>query len=158
MKIKGVNLSDREPEYLVIPRGKQDIVFTICPVLSFDEFDKLCPEPKPPIIQKRGGVKVEDSLDKSYRQRLVEHNSKRMAWMILQGIRDTEGLEWDQVNYDDPETWPLYEEELKAANFNQGELTAIVTAVVAANSLSDETLKEAKERFLAARQELQSEQ
>jgi hypothetical protein len=104
MKLGGKIISIPQPETIVIPREDQDFVFIAKAVLDYTEFDKVCPLPIPPTITKRNGEKSSDVNDKKYLERISKHAKRRFAWMVLESLRATPELEWDTVNYSDPDT------------------------------------------------------
>lgn len=149
MRIKGKKIQGANEEILVLPRPDGDVVFRARGVLDMDEFDKLCHEPKAPMLTKRGGITVEDVTDKSYKKRVEEYGKKRMAYMIIKSLEATEDLEWDTVDLSDSSTWLNYEQEFRDSGFSQIEINRIITAVFTANSLNEKKLEEAREHFLA---------
>jgi len=150
MKIKGQKIEGPNMEIIPIPRGDSQIVFQAQAVLDFDPFEKLCPEPKPPMKMLPGGREVPDLEDKKYKDEIDKHNQKRMAWMILKSLEATEGLEWEIVNLLDSDTWLKYDEELKKAGFSHMEIMRIVTGVMDVNSLNEDKIEEARKRFLSS--------
>lgn len=151
MRLKGIKLSGPNVETIVIPRGSgQPIVLKARAVPDMDEFNKLCPVSAPPTKILKGGVRVPDSEDSSYKQSEVERSRKRMAYMVIWGLQATEGLEWDTVKLEDPSTWLGYVTELKAAGFNEFEINRIVEGVMAANCLNEEKLEAARQSFLTS--------
>src|SRR5216684_11348 len=122
MKIKGRSIKGPNRDFVVIPRPKgpdgenQDIVFEAEAVLDYGDFEKLCPVPMPPIVTRPGNIQSENVEDPDYKKKLAQHNRQRYDWMVLQSLQITEGLEWEQVKADDPETWSNYEAELRASD------------------------------------------
>lgn len=149
MKIHGKKLSGPNIETVVFPRKSGDIVFQAQAVLGYDEFDKLNPEPTPPSILKRGGALVQDITDKKYIEKHNEWAESRTHFMILKSLEATPGLEWETVKMAEPETWPLYQQELTDAGFSAPEIARIVNCVVDACGLNQKKIDEATERFLA---------
>ena len=146
MKIGGNKVTGPIPEKIIIPRGTENIVFTAVAVLDYNEFDKLCPVPEAPKLTLRGGAVKEDKEDKKYQDRMLEYATRRVAWMILTSLRATEGLEWETVDYNNPDTWEKYSTEL-SESFSQMEINLIIQGVMVANAMSDERLNEARTRF-----------
>lgn len=149
MKLNGKKLDTPNIETIVFPRANgEDIIFKAQAVLDLNDFEKLCPEPKPPRMIKRGSIEPMDNVeDPAYKQSIFNHNKLRMDWLILQSLRATEELEWETVKYDDPSTWASYEQELKDSKFSLAEVQRIRLGVMAANSLSESKIEEARQRF-----------
>jgi hypothetical protein len=66
-------------------------------------------------------------------------------------VKDTEGLTWDTIDYNNAETWSRYRQELRDAFFTDGEINRIVETVFKVNSLNPELFEEALQSFLAGR-------
>lgn len=150
MKLHGKKIEGANVEYVVIPRQSGDLVFKATAVLDMSKFDELCPTPKPGKKVIQGGRVVDDFQDKDYLIELEQYGEKRWAFLILETFRHTEGLEWETVNYDDPNTWLNYEAELRNAGFTKSEITLLVTGMTNANSLNQAKIDEAKNRFLVS--------
>jgi len=149
MKIKGEVLSQPNEEILVIPRSEgKDIVLRFRSVLEMDEFEKQFPPPQPPHKRLPGQKEsTPDYTDPTYKKATEEYGGKKTKWMFLKSLEATEGLEWEKVKLNDPETWTLLDEELKDAGFNQFEVARIYQAMMKVNSLDEEYLAEARKRF-----------
>ena len=151
MKMHGKVVQNNNVVYVVIPRSDGDIVFTARPVLSFTRFDELCPVPKPPTITLVStGQQSPDYEDEQYIERLSKYCSHKTHWLILESLRTTEGLEWETVDYNKPETWEKHLDELLSAGFTPSEINAIHNAATKVNTLDDSQLDEARNRFLAS--------
>ena len=148
MKLNGKTITGPKPEVIVIPKGSDEFVFKAIPVLSYDEFDKLCPTPLPPEKILPGGEKQLDITDKDYNEKLTDWASKKNAWMVITSLSATEGIEWDTIEMDDPETWNNYIKELQQA-FTDNECNLIYNLVLCACGLNQEKIDEATKRFLA---------
>lgn len=146
MKIGGVEVT-RAEELLVLPRSNgQSIVFRAIPVAIAEEFDKKVPFPVPPMIQKKGG-KQQDTEDKEYIKALELRGERRFSLMLIRSLEPSD-IEWDLVKLEDASTWPLWEEDLKEAGLSETECNRVVATVMAANSLDEAKIKEAREAFL----------
>lgn len=158
MKIAGRNLTIPNIEIIVLPRQDgpngecNDIVIKAQGILDNTEFDKILPQPQPPKQIAKGGAVTYDVKNPIYLANLSSFGEKRMAWIVLKSLEATEGLTWDTVDMGNPETWNNYRTELKEANFSDVEIVRIVNTVMAANSLNEERLDEARKRFLASEQ------
>lgn len=154
MKFFGEKVEGPKDEIIVIPRGDNMVVFTAKAVLSYDVFDELCKEPKAPMVMDRkAGTTTFDTSDIRYKQQLDEHYQKRSDYMIITSLEDTEGLEWELVDKNDPDTWKKYTKEFQDSGFTQAEINMIMTGVMTANSMDEEKMKEARARFFRTREE-----
>src|SRR5262245_10101682 len=150
MKIKGKKLQGPNVCELYLPRGEEILIIRAQAVLEYTEFNVKVPEPKPPIKIVRGGGKQPDFDNPMFLREMEDYGKRKMNWMILQSLKAWEGLEWETVDLADPNTWHLYEEELKDAGFSEIEKQRIVALVFDANCLNEKRLEEARERFLFA--------
>lgn len=148
MKLNGKTISGPTPEVMVIPKGGEEIVIKAQAVLDYDEFEKLSPAPNPPEIIHKGGEKTYAVNDKKYTEDLMSWAEKKNAWMTITSLKATEGLEWETVKMDDPETWGNYMSELKAV-FTENEINMIYDLVLTACGLNQRKIEEATKRFLA---------
>ncbi|MEK0324896.1 MAG: hypothetical protein QQN63_04250 [Nitrosopumilus sp.] len=151
MKIHGRTFSGPDVVPVVIPRSDGDVVFMCQAVLTFDDFEALCPVPEPPQILKPGNVRSSDPSDSKYLEALDAWGLKRTNWMILKSLEATDGLEWEQINMSDPETWDKFRTELSDCGFTIGEIGRLVQGVTEACGLNQERIDEATQRFLAVR-------
>lgn len=152
MKLAGRKISGPNVETIVFPRGDGDpIVLKAQAILDYEPFDQLCPKPKPPTIMKKGGVRESNPEDPRYRDALHEWGRKRLCWIVLTSLRlGTPELEWETVDYGDPNTWTNFEDELKESGFSEIEVGRINRGVMIANALDDDKLDEARNAFLAS--------
>ena len=133
-----------------IPRGNNTaIIFQAEAVLNNDDFDKLCPLPSPPMITFPGKEPTQDVTDKDYIEKVSKYSTNKFCWMILKSLEATEGLTWDTVEMNNPDTWDNYEEELRKGGFTESEIIHIINGVIQANGLSDDKIDEARKSFLA---------
>lgn len=157
MKINGRKIEGPCVEIVAFPRDGGDIVFKAQAVLDYSVFESLCPRPAPPKMRKRGSrTEVPDLEDKSFLTALEEWGRRRIDWMVLESLRATEGLEWETVDYNKPDTWKNYEEELKKSGFSPAEINILNNAALTANSLNETKLNEARDRFLRQQEEAPS--
>lgn len=155
MKLNGKKISGPNVEIIVIPRKDEDIVFKAQAVLSFDDFKKLCPQPMPPQMIKRGEGLVYDTENPQYKDALSLWQQMRMDWIIITSLRATPELEWEKVDFSNCDTWKLYSEELKDSGFGEYEVNRIVAGVMTANCLNETKIEEARKRFLAGPEAIQ---
>lgn len=150
MKIKGVDLSRAYEDFIVLPRKPKDIVIRARAITSFDEFERLCPSVAPPMVKRPGQKKsTPDFDDRTYVNLSNQRAMKQQAWINIQSLKATEGLEWETVKLDNPETWLGYLDELQKSGFTPIELVAIMRLCDRVNGLNEDALKEARERFLS---------
>jgi len=149
MKIFGKKYDTPHRESVYFPREDDIIEITAEAIVDDADFYKYCKEPKAPIILVKGRGRIPDYEDKYYKSAVEVYKARRTALIIITSLRATPGLEWDKVKLDNPDTWLLYREELKDFGFSMAEINQITNTVLAANSLDDAKLQEARERFLA---------
>jgi hypothetical protein len=152
MRIKGKLIGAPKPRLCVIERGDEQFVFTINAVLDYSAFDKLCPTPKPPKVMKPGGSVSEDPMNGSYLKKLQDYSEQKTHWLIINALKETEGLIWDKVDEDDPDTWKFYLDELKEGGLTEGEVAHLINQAYLCNSLDESKMDEARERFIRSQE------
>jgi hypothetical protein len=155
MRIGGVEVNSLPRETLVLPRGDQDIVFEATALASWDEFNAMCPEPKPPGIRTRDGF-VRDKDDPTYQQLYEHYKAQQFAYMVIKSLEPSE-IEWDNVTLSNPSTWQQWQDEMKAAKFTQIEINRVIQLVMDANCLNEDRLKKARDLFVRGRQLVEAE-
>ena len=156
MKYKGKKVEGPNEEVVVIPRGNdvEDFIFICRAVPDYDDFDQLVKEPKPRSIVRAGETKSSPLLDEpEYKEKLKKYELQRLSWLIIQSLKATEDLEWDTIDFNNPETWDNYDEELRASGFSSIEVGRIIRGVMIANSLDQRKVDEARQHFLAMRRQ-----
>lgn len=144
MKISGIEMDGQVHEaLLVIPHRDKSIPFLARAIESFDEFNKLCPEPVPPTALTSNGKKILTD-DPSYREMLATHNTRRVCWMVITSLQD---IEWDTVVSDKPSTWDNWEEDMKSNGFSSSVIGRIVNHVMEVNMLDESKLELARKNF-----------
>jgi hypothetical protein len=152
-KLKGPNI-----EHIIIPKldengNEFDVIFRAEAVLDYQDFEKLCPRPKPPEIMKRGVGIISNPEDPAFKKQVERWSQNKIDWMIITSLRATENLIWEKVHYDNPDTWSLYEQELKESGFSHYEIQRIINGVMIANSLDESKIEEARKRFFSGQGE-----
>ena len=147
MKFKGQKALGPKPEYIVIPRGDDDIVFIAKPILDYSGFDALCPRPVPPGILFPDGRKGQDLESPEFRNKLNEYLQLRTNWYIINALRETPEMEWETVTYSDPSTWENWRKEFDEF-LTEREINSVLDGIAVANGLDQAKIEEAKERFL----------
>jgi hypothetical protein len=150
MKVNGKVVDQPNEVLLVLPRDSGDLVFKFRAVVDSKAFEKMCPEPSPPKVKRTGGEVTFNFEDKDFKRSLNEWAARQTHWQFLTSINATEGLEWSRVILNDPGTWHLWRVEMEEAGFSIGELNAIWSHFVKANSLSTSLIEEARARFLSS--------
>ena len=149
MKLSGHTFEKPAIVYCVLPRDEEPVVFMCGPVLDYDEYEALCPTPKPPIQIHKGGVKIPDLQDETFLQQVNSRSDSRINYIVLKSLQYTTDLEWETVDMQDPKTWGNYEQELKDCFFTKTEVQRIQNACFEANSLSESRVEEARANFFA---------
>jgi hypothetical protein len=67
--------------------------------------------------------------------------------MCLKSIEPSQ-IEWETVDMDKPTTWPKWVDELQENGLSEVEVGRIINAVLAANSLDEKKIEEARKSFL----------
>lgn len=149
MKINGRSFTKANEDVVVIPRADGDIVFKIVAILSDEPFQQLCPFPSPPKVLYPDGSTGHNPEDTEFKQAVAQWAGKKTNWTFVEALRQTDGIEWDKVKYDDPLSWQFWLEDLKSAFFTDNEITYISNAIVRVNNLNQSYLDEARLSFLA---------
>jgi len=148
MKINGLSVATPEPQFFVIPHGGQDLAFRIQGVYSFDEFEKLVPEPKPPRIVRPGGQESVDYSDADYLKAQQARSKNRMVWIYLKGLEPS-NLEFEKVKINDPATYQFFDDEFKNVGIALSYLQQLEQAIINLCGFNPEMVQEATQRFLA---------
>lgn len=148
MKIVGVDLEAPREEILVLPRGKQDVVIKAVPVLSYDDFDNLCPVPMAPIVLLPGNIQQRNIEDPEFKKANDTWSRQRIDWMILKSLEPSQ-ISWDTIKMDDPTTWGNFFDEFKKAQFSEREINLVIELVFRACGLDQKKIEAATESFLA---------
>lgn len=126
----------------------RSITLTVQGITNEDEFDKLCPKPLPPAIKDKYGNVRYDLNDIKYKTAVMEWATMKADWLIITSLRATEGLEWETVDYSNPDTWHNYKSELTSAGFTQNEIARILMASNEVNGFTPEMIEAASKSFL----------
>lgn len=147
MRYKGQQLKGPKIETLVIPRDDKDIVFQARAVMDFSDYTNRFPMPEPPEKIAPGGKRSKVTDDPQFQENLKKWLEQKQAWMILKSLEASIDVQWDTVNMDDPTTFGNYWDELAEAGFNDMERLLIRNLALKANSVDEEKMEEARERF-----------
>ena len=147
MKVNGKELDAPKPVDVPVTINGETIIFKVAAVLDYSDFESLCPVPQPPEVITPGNIRRNNPQDPKYRDEIKRHGERRTAWMFLQSLSKTEGLEWETVKEDDPETWENMEGELRKS-LAPHSVNRLISKMCEANGLGEEVLREARESFL----------
>lgn len=156
MKLHGQTVQVPIVEVLVIPRATRDLIFKARPVMDFGPHDEINPEPKPPVIQRPNQAPVPNREDKKFQKKFSKWHDQRWAWMVLEGLKATDGLEFETVDSTKPETWVNWRQEMFDAGLVPVEVNKIEALVVTACRLDQSKIDKATESFLAEQARIQS--
>lgn len=148
MKINGKTFTGAFVKPVVFPRGDDRIVFKVQAILDYEEFEKLCPRPQAPMIKPLNGPERPDLKDEEYLKALNEYSLKNTDYLLLKSLQATEGLEWDNVDYNNPDTWKNWRQDLRSAGLTEMEVVHLLNEAIAVNGLDPEKIKQATEDFL----------
>ena len=149
MKIHGQVISRMGVQTLVFPRdGDGRIVIRVAPVVNYDAFDQLCPEPNVPFRMEPGKAATKNPENPEYKKAMDAWSEKRMNYMMIRSLEATEGLEWETIDIQKPETWSL-DKEMESTGFSALEKARIMNAIILANGLNNDLIDEATKSFLA---------
>lgn len=151
MKIRGKEFKTRNREVIPFTRNGEVFAFIAEAVTSYEEFDKLVEFPIAPEIMKPGGVKTRDVDSKQYREAMEKYATLKSHWLMLTSLRATEDLEWETVDYNKPDTWEKFPDELRNAGFTEFEMQRIMEGVWNANGLTTKAIEQARDDFLAGK-------
>jgi hypothetical protein len=167
MKIGKTHYKPVNEEIVPILRADGNLYFVVQAMEDPSEFDRLCPTPNPPTIEKPGQAPqpVENA---SFRQALAKNATYYFDFMVIKSVRRVghietsevdgeepkqtriyEDIEWETVNIDDITTYHNYRQDLEDFGLITAEINRITEAVMVANGLSLAGIDKAKEDFLA---------
>lgn len=149
MKINGRTYNQLREDYVVFPRPDGDIVLKLRPVLDDEKHLQLDPVPAPPKVHLPNGQTKSNPEDREYLELLGQWSSRKTHWYFIETLRSSENLEWETVKYDEPLTWPNWVKEMREAQFNENEISYLMSKIIDINCLNQKALDEARERFLA---------
>jgi hypothetical protein len=149
MKMFGKKMFGPRIEVLVIPRQDGDLVFRAQSILDYEPFEKLVPLPTPPTRMLPGGIKSVNLESPAYDTAMDKWSTTKWHWMMVKSLEATEGLEWETVKMDDPETFSNYKNEMKEAGLSPAEIAMIQAVVTDACGLNQVKIEQATKAFLA---------
>jgi hypothetical protein len=160
VKIKGQKIDSKPTsDFIVFPRDSGPIAVKANAILDRDEFDKVCPMPKPPKKRIKGGQMVDDPEHPRYIAALNQHSEKFLHWLIITSLcfmdpetKEDIPIEWEKVSRTDSFSWRYWDDEFKESGFGDMERKRIFSMVISVNSLSEARLDEARNSFLQHRE------
>lgn len=154
MKLKGKVITEPKSVPCDIFRGNETHRFLCKAVLSYEEFDKLVPVPKAPLITHRNGKTERDTKDVNFLAKLNKYAQLKTAYLIIASLSATADLEWETVKIEEPDTWLAYEKELQKF-LTEAEFDKLSSAVMEANSPTAKKQEEAFDRFTPSQAEVE---
>ncbi len=150
MKIKGNSIPAPKPVKVKFFRGSEIVELLVQAVLSYEQFDRLVPHPKPPLVTVvKENRQYHNYDDKAYLRSVDRYSQFKSHYIILKGLEATEGLEWDTVKMDEPDTWGNYKTDLLTC-FTEMEVSDIIDAINEANHPTGRRLEEAFDSFTSS--------
>jgi hypothetical protein len=149
MKINGESFNGPNEALIVLVRNGNPVPFKARACLDFTRFDALCVKPMPKKITKVGGQQEYLFGDPTYLQAIDQYGKLKTAYVILESLKATPGLEFETVRDDNPSTWMNWRKEFEAAFFTEQEINRVIGCVWEANGIDEDKLEEARKRFLA---------
>ena len=151
MKYKGKQVEGRNTELLVLRRPNGETMAFKCEaVADYDEFEKICPTPKPPEVLKPGGVRERNVKNPAFIKALEEWAGRKTDYTVLKSLQASPDIEWETVDMESPTTWENYRKEMADSGFTEIEIGRVLTTVGIANCMDDGMLEAAREDFLVA--------
>jgi hypothetical protein len=148
MKIAGKTIEGCNSELIPIIRPSGNIAFIAEAIISYEEFEKLCPMPTPPEIIRQGGTRELNHNDPGFKERLNKYGELKTAYTVVTSISATPDLEWETIKKGDIESYLNYTKELKESGLTENEIARLVQGVMRANSLDDKMIELARQDFL----------
>lgn len=148
MKFNGTRISAPKPVTVKFYREEGELEFVCKAILDFEDFEKLVPEPEPPVFVPTGpnaGVRRKDYNNPAYLEAKNKRNKLKARYVFLYSIKDTPNLEFEHLDPLDPDTWDKIEEEF--SSFTPQEVSKLYEAVNSAQMPNGETEEEAMQSF-----------
>lgn len=149
MKMHGAAFKGPNEALCVLLRNGTPVAFKARACLDYTRCEALCKRPEPKKITKRGGAEEYLFNDPTYLLAMEHYAKVRTAYLIVESLKATDGLEWERVKDGDPTSWVEWRKELEEAFFTEQEISRIISCVWEANGIDEGKLEEARNRFLA---------
>ena len=153
MKIAGKKIEGLNEEHIFIPRGETEIHLIARAVVDFEEFDRLCPQPKTRKMRGRDGKVTDRPNDSQYDLAMDQWGKKKIGYLVVKSLAATPDLEFETVNINDSDTYGQWQNELYEAGFSEAEIARVLNGVMIACGLDESKVEAARKRFLTGRQE-----
>jgi TusA-related sulfurtransferase len=151
MKVNGVSLAGYRVVSVDMPTESGIVTFKFRALAVNEKFEDVMPRPNAPVKMAPGGVKHVNVDDPGYKIAIDQWANKKLAWEFLKSISETEGLEWETVKLEDPETWENWQTEIKGY-FGVGGQDRLFSGFVDAQYINEETIERCRKRFLTGLQ------
>lgn len=155
MRINGKRVEGVNEVEIIIPRGNDisnAIVLRARAIQDWEILDKLLPQPKPRVKILPGGKRELDEKSEEYIKRREVYFTRRSTWIVIESLKATPDLEWEQIDPGKPETWDRFEDEMKEAGFSFVETQRIIMECMSVNALNESMLDKARADFLSFQQ------
>lgn len=139
-------------DFIVLPQVDEDIIIKARAVPSYEEFEALCPLPKPPVKHTRNGT-VQNTDDETFKLRVEQFALQKLGWLAMKSLYE---IEFETLEPENPKTWPRWEKELQDSGFTTNETSHILGLVLDVNNLNEAKMKEARDSFLHGQEQEQS--
>lgn len=154
MKIKGKKLEPPKPRDVVFPREPEEdsLHFKVQAVLDYDEFEKKCPEPEPPMTRKPGDTQAQPNWDSpQYVKLWAEWSTRQRGWMLLKALSATSDMVFETMSLDDPKSCSqdAFKKELIESGLLPREVNLLIREIHRANAMDESHMEEARKRFLS---------
>jgi hypothetical protein len=155
MKFNGNSISGTSEEVLVVPWNNTNLVFRARAILDTTEYEKLYPVPTPPTVRKPGGIVESDRTDKSYLEAIDKWAERKSHWYYVNSLVLPDGMEWETVDSNDPDTWENWIKELNTF-LPEATVARVAGLVMIVNGLDQKRIDEQTKLFLAGRLDQQA--
>lgn len=160
MKIAGQTIAmNTTVPVVAVARGDKELVLECGTVTKehWDAFDKLVPEPVMPNMLVRGkDGEQPDPTNEYYLEAMDKYREQRYQYTVLCSLLYTNGLVFDTVNMDKPETWTNVFTELAEAGVLVPEINRIVSAIYEAQGITQDKVDKALDSFYQRQKEVQA--
>lgn len=130
-------------------KGKLNLLcIKLTAVDSYDEFEAICPEPKPLIKEYPDGRQEPYLEDPNFKEAFMEHHKLKHTWAFMQAFRDNPGMQWEDVDPTNPKTWHLCEKELRAW-FLPAEMIQLANKWAELSGISTDRITKLRDGFLS---------
>lgn len=148
MKVNGKTLDKPRIVKVYLPIANNDAVeFQFRPLRGDEDFEKVLTKPRPKQRMAPGGSVHSNFDDPGYKTAINAWVNKKLDWEFLTSISITEGLEWETVKIEDPETWGNWRADLEKA-FGFSEINKVFEGFMNAQYISEEVMEDARKTFL----------